>query len=75
MEKTNGKEAFALSTVETGIENPGLKLTVTHQFSFCTSLWTAAWPHVGYLTALNPFHPWQGLMTDLSSTSAYRKKG
>ncbi|XP_043328030.1 sodium/nucleoside cotransporter 2 isoform X2 [Cervus elaphus] len=27
MEKTNGKEAFALSTVETGIENPGLKLT------------------------------------------------
>ncbi|KAM9714184.1 sodium/nucleoside cotransporter 2 isoform 2-T2 [Dama dama] len=27
MEKSNGKEAFALSTVETGIESPGLKLT------------------------------------------------
>ncbi|KAI4583272.1 hypothetical protein MJG53_008485 [Ovis ammon polii x Ovis aries] len=27
MEKTNGKEAFALTTVETGIENPGLELT------------------------------------------------
>lgn len=27
MEKTNGKEAFALTTVETGIQNPGLELT------------------------------------------------
>ncbi|XP_059769369.1 sodium/nucleoside cotransporter 2 isoform X2 [Balaenoptera ricei] len=27
MEKTNGREGIALSTVETGIENPGLELT------------------------------------------------
>lgn len=57
MEKTNGKEAFALTTVETGIQNPGLELTVTHQFSFCASLLTDAWPHIGYLAACNPCHP------------------
>ena len=74
MEKTNGREGIALSTVETGIENPGLELMVTHQFSFCTSLWADAWPHVGSLVAHNPYHPWQGLMTDLNSTCAYRKK-
>lgn len=57
MEKTNGKEAFALTTVETGIQNPGLELTVTHQFSFCASLLTDAWPHIGYLAACSPCHP------------------
>lgn len=38
MEKTNGREAIVLSTVETGTENPGLELTVIHRFSFCTAL-------------------------------------
>lgn len=61
MEKTNGREAIAPSTVETGIENPGLELTVTQQFIFSTSLWAAAWPHVGSLAACDPHHPWQPL--------------
>lgn len=34
MEKASGKQSIALSTVETGTENPGLELMVIHQFSF-----------------------------------------
>lgn len=43
MEKTSGREATALSTMETGIENPGLELTVIHPFtsSSCRALRSA----------------------------------
>lgn len=74
MEKTSGREAIALSTTETGTENPALELAVMHQFSFCRAIWSAVQPPVGSLAAHNPHHLWQGPMTDPSSACAYRKK-
>lgn len=57
MKKTNEREATDLSTVETGVNNMGLELTVIHHFSFCTALWSAARPPVGSLTILKPTFP------------------
>lgn len=74
MEKTDGREAVDRSTVGTGIENLGLELMVIHGFNFCTVLWSAAGPHVGSLALLNPHLCWQGLVIDLNSSCAYRKK-
>ena len=74
MEKTNGREATALSTVRTGIENPELETMVIHRFSFCGALWLTSGPHVGSMAAHNPHQPWQDPMTDRNSTCVYRKK-